>query len=108
MIQILPVVIRGIEVHDGDVFKSKQSVCEYLSIVKELKTAELNSAVLNQPHRSRKSNHSGNSNLSSLSLKSKLINAKARVAALEVEAALLKEKQALKIAEEYRQLVVAR
>jgi len=38
--------------------------------------------------------------LSSLSSKSKLIKAKTRVAALEVEAAFLKEKQALKMAEE--------
>ena len=64
----------------------------------------LNSAVLNQSRRSRKSNHSGHSNLSSLSSKSKLIKAKTRVAALEVEAAFLKEKQALKMAEEQLEL----
>ena len=72
------------EVHDGDVFKFKQSVCEYLSKAKELHTSELYSAALNQSHRSRKSNHSGHSNLSFLSSKSKLIKAKTRVAALEV------------------------
>ena len=94
------------EVHDGDVFKFKQSVYEYMSKAKELQSAELNSAASNQSHRSKKSNHSGRSNLSSLSSKSKLIKAKTRVAALEVEAALLKEKQALKIAEEQLKLKV--
>ena len=92
------------EVHDGDVFKFKQSVCDYFSKAKELQSAELNSAASNQSHRSRKSNHSGRSNLSSLSSKSKLIKAKTRVAALEVEAAFLKEKQALKMAEEQLEL----
>lgn len=92
------------EVHDGDVFKFKQSVCDYFSKAKELQSAELNSAASNQSHRSRKSNHSGRSNLSSLSSKSKLIKAKTRVAALEVEAAFLKEKQALRMAEEQLEL----
>ena len=92
------------EVHDGDVFKFKQSVYEYMSKAKELQSAELNSAASNQSHRSKKSNHSGRSNLSSLSSKSKLIKAKTRVAALEVEAAFLKEKQALKMAEEQLEL----
>lgn len=92
------------EVHDGDVFKFKQSVCEYLSKAKELQSAELNSSASNQSHRSRKSNHSGRSDSSSLSSKSKLIKAKTRVAALEVEAAFLKEKQALKMAEEQLEL----
>ena len=91
------------EVHDGDVFKFKQSVCEYLSKAKELQSAELNSAASNKSYRSRKSNHSGRSNLSSLS-HSKLIKAKTRVAALDVEAAFLKEKQALKMAEEQLEL----
>ena len=80
------------------VFKLKQSVCEYLS--KELQSAELNSAASNQSHHSRKSYYSGHSNMSSLSSKSKLIKAKTRVAALEVKAGFLKEKQALKMAEE--------
>ena len=88
------------EVHDGDVFKFKQSVCEYLSKVKDLQSAELISAASNKSHRSRKSKHSGHSRLSSLSSHSKLIKAKSKVAALEVEAAFLKEKQALKMAEE--------
>ena len=92
------------EVHDGDVFKFKQSVCEYLSKAKELQSAELNSAASNKSHRSRKSNHSGRSNLSSLSSNAKLIKAKTRVAALEVETAFLKEKQALKMAEEQLEL----
>ena len=82
------------EVHDEDVFKFKQSVCEYLSKAKELQSAELSSAASSKSHRSRKSKHSGRSNLSSLSSHSKLIKAKSKVAALEVEAAFLKEKQA--------------
>ena len=92
------------EVHDGDVFKFKQSVCEYLSKVKELQCAELSSAASNKYHRSRKSKHSGRSNLSSLSSHSKLIKAKSKVAALEVEATFLKEKQALKMTEEQLEL----
>ena len=92
------------EVHDGNVFKFKKSFCEYLSTAKELHSAELNFAASNQSHRSRKSNHSGHSNSSSLSSKSKLIKSKTRVAALEVEAAFLKEKQALKMAEEQLEL----
>ena len=91
-------------VHDGDVFKFKHSVCCYFSKAKELHSPELNSAASNQSHRSRKSIHSGRSNLSSLSSKSKLIKAKTRVAALEVEAAFLKEKQALKMAEQQLEL----
>ena len=58
------------EVHNGDVFKFKQSVCEYLSKAKELQAGELNSAASSQCHRSRKSSHSGRSNLSSFSSKS--------------------------------------
>ena len=42
--------------------------------------------------------------MSSLSSKSKLIKAKTRVADLEFEAAFLKEKQALKMAEEQLEL----
>jgi len=82
------------EAHDGDAFKFKKSVCEYLFKVKELHFAELNSAASDQSHRSRKSNHSGHSNLftRSLSSKSKLIKAKTRAVALKVEAAFLKEK----------------
>ena len=85
-------------------FKFKQSVCEYLSKAKELQSAELNSAASNKSHRSRKSNHSGRSNLSSLSSNWKLIKAKTRVAALAVEAAFLKERQALKMVEEILEL----
>jgi len=92
------------EVHDGDVLKFKHSVYEYLSKAKELQSAELNSAASNQSHQSRMSNHSGHSNLSSLSPKSQLIKAKTGVAALKVEAAFLKEKQALKMAEEQLEL----
>ena len=92
------------EVHDEDVFKFKQSVCEYLSKAKVHRSAELGSVVSNRSHRSGKSNHSIRSSSSSTSSKSKLIEAKTRVAALEVEAAFLKEKQALKMAEEQLEL----
>ena len=85
-------------------FKVRQSVCEYLSKAKELQSAELSSAASNKSHRSRKSKHSGRSNLSSLLSHSKLIKAKSKVAALEVEKAFLKEKQALKMAEEQLEL----
>ena len=84
MIKDIASGISWYEVHDGDVFKFKQSVCDYLSKAKELHTGELNSAASNQSHCSRKSNHSGCSNLSSLLSRSKLIKAKTRVAALEV------------------------
>ena len=85
-------------------FKFKQSVNEYLSKAKELQSAGCNSAASNQSYRSRKSNHFGHSNLSSLSSKSKLIKARTRVAAHKVEAAFLKEKQALKMAKEHLEL----
>ena len=91
------------EEHDGNVFKFKQSVCNYLSQAKGHQLAELNSVASNRTHRSRKSNHSRGSNLSTSS-KSKLIEAKTRVATLEVEAAFLKEKQAIKMAEEELEL----
>ena len=87
------------EIYDGDVFKFKHSACEYFSKAKELRSAELNSAASNQSLRSGKSNHSGRSKLSPISSKSKLIKAKTRV-----EAAFLKEKQALKMAEERLEL----
>ena len=93
---------RWYEEHDADVFKFKQSVCNYLSQAKG-QLAELNSVVSNRTHRSRKSNHSRCSNVSTSS-KSKLIEAKTRVATLEVEAAFLKEKQAIKMAEEELEL----
>ena len=38
------------ELHDGDVFKFKQSVCEYLLKTKELQSAELTSAASSQCH----------------------------------------------------------
>ena len=82
----------------------KQFVCKYLSKAKELQSAELNSAASHKSHRSRKSNHAGHSNLSSLSSYSKLTKGKTRVAALEVEVVFLKEKQALKMAEEQLEL----
>lgn len=42
------------ELHNGDVFKFKQSVCDYFSKAKELQSAELNSAASNQSHLSRR------------------------------------------------------
>ena len=92
------------EVHDEDVFKFKQYVCEYLSKAKVHRSAELGSVVSNRSHRSGKSNHSIRSSSSSTSSKSKLIEAETRAAALEVEAAFLKEKRALKMAEEQLEL----
>ena len=92
------------EVHDADVFQFKQSVCEYLSKAKELQSAELSSAASNKSHCLRKSKHSARSSLPSLLSHSKLIKAKSKAAAQEVEAAFLKEKQALKMAEEQLEL----
>jgi len=46
------------EVHDGDVFKFKQSVCEYLSKAKIHRSAELDTVVSNRSHHSGKSYHS--------------------------------------------------
>ena len=77
------------EVPDGDVFKFKQSFCEYLSKAKVHRSDELDTAVFNRSHRSGKSNHSRRSSSSSTSSKSKLIEAKTKIAALEVEPAFL-------------------
>jgi len=96
MIQIFPVLIRGMK-FTMEMCLGSSSLFEYLSKAKEPHSVELNSAAFCQCHRSKKSSHTGRSNLSSLSSKT---NAKARFAALEVETPFRKEKQALKIAEE--------
>lgn len=72
--------------HDEDVFKFKQSVIEYLSKAKRHQSNEVNSVISSGSHRTRKSNHSKRSISSSISSKAKLIEAKTKVAALEIEA----------------------
>jgi len=88
---IVPVLIHGM--------KLMMEMC--LSLIQ---SAELSSGAFNKSHRSRQSEHSGYSNLSSLSPHSKLIKAKSKGAVLEVEAAFPKAKKALKMAEEQLQL----
>ncbi|CAH3046678.1 unnamed protein product [Porites lobata] len=46
------------DAHDGDVFKFKQSVIEYLSKAKRHQSNEVNSVISSGSHRTRKSNHS--------------------------------------------------
>ena len=92
------------DAHDEDVFKFKQSVIEYLSKAKRHQSNEVNSVISSGSHRTRKSNHSKRSISSSISSKAKLIEAKTKVAALEIEASFLKEKQALKMAAEHLEL----
>ena len=83
----------------------KQSVCEYLSKAKVHRSAELDTVVSNRSHHSGKSYHSRRWSSSSTSSQSKLIEAKTRVAALQVEVAFLKEMQALKIAEKQLEMM---
>ena len=70
--------------HDGDIFKFKQSVIEYLSKAKRHQSNEVHSVISGGSHRSKESNHSKRSTSSSISSKAKLIEAKAKVAALEM------------------------
>ena len=46
------------DAHDGDVFKFKQSVIEYLSKAKRHQSNEVNSVISSGSHCTRKSNHS--------------------------------------------------
>ena len=92
------------DAHDGDIFKFKQSVIEYLTKAKRRQSAEVNSVISGGSHHTKKSNHSKRSTPSSISSKAKLIQAKTKVAALEIEASFLKEKQALKMAAEQLEL----
>ena len=66
------------DAHDGDVFKFKQSVIEYLSKAKRHQSNEVNSVISIGSHRTRKSNHSKRSSSSSISSKAKLIEAKTK------------------------------
>ena len=79
-----------------DVLRSKQRINEYLHDAKKLHSGlhDRNSV------KSKSSRHSRGSHCSSSSAKLRLIEAKARAAALEVEARLPKEKQALRTASE--------
>ena len=92
------------DAHDGDIFQFKQSVIEYLTKAKRRQSAEVNSVISGGSHHTKKSNHSKQSTPSSISSKAKLIEAKTKVAALEIEVSFLKEKQALKMAAEQLEL----
>ena len=92
------------DAHDGDIFKFKQSVIEYLTKAKRRQSAEVNSVISGGSHHTKKSNHSKRSTPSSVSSKAKLIEAKTKVATLEIEVSFLKEKQALKMAAEQLEL----
>ena len=82
--------------HDKDVFRSKRRINDFLHEAKKLRSGlrDATSVKSKSPH------HSKGSHFSSLSAKLKLIEAKAKAAALEVEARFLKEKQALRMATE--------
>ena len=86
-------------IHDKDVFTLKQSVIEFLNQANRQYNDEEVGSV-----RSRLSNRSKHSATSSCSSKTKLIEAKAKAAALEVKAVFLKERQALRMATEELEL----
>ena len=79
---------------DKDVLRSKQRINDSLHDAKKLRSGlhDTNSV------KSKSSLHSKGSHYSSSSTKLRLIEAKARAAALEVEARFLKEKQAIRMA----------
>ena len=88
------------DTRDKDVLRSKQRINDYLHDAKKLRSGlhDTNSV------KSKSSPHSRGSHSSSSSPKLRLIEAKARAAALEVEARFLKEKQALRMASEELEL----
>ena len=86
-------------IHDKDVFTLKQSVIEFLNQAKRQYNDEEISSV-----RSRLPSRSKRSATSSCSSKTKLMEAKAKAAALEVKAVFLKERQALRMATEELEL----
>ena len=90
----------AIGISDKDVLRSKQRINDYLHDAKKLLSGlhDTNSV------KSKSSRHSRGSHSSSSSTKLRLIEAKARAAALEVEARFLKEKQALRMASEELEL----
>jgi len=80
-------------------------VTKEISTSSRIRAITQNSAASNQSHHPSESTHSRRSNLFSPSSKSKLIKAKTSgVAALDAEAAFLKEHQTLKMAEEQLEL----
>ena len=87
------------DTRDKDVFRSKQRINDYLHEAKKLRSGLHDTSSV----KSKSSRHSRGSHSSS-STKLRLIEAKARAAALEVEARFLKEKQALRMASEELEL----
>ena len=91
---------KWFEVHDNDIFKFKQILCEYISKAK-CQIYEMKSITSKGSRRSsQNSGRSRRSDSSTISSKSRLIEARAKVAELEVEAKYLKETQALRMASE--------
>ncbi len=89
---------KWFEIHDSDIFKFKQILCEYMSKAK-CQIYEMKSITSKGSHRSSQiSGCSRRSDSSTISPKSRLIEARAKVAKLEVEAKYLKETQALRMA----------
>ena len=88
------------DTRDKDVLRSKQRINDYLHDAKKLR----NGLHVTNSVKSKSSRHSMGSHSSSSSTKLRLIEAKARAAALEVEARFLKEKQALRMASEELEL----
>ena len=80
-------------------FRSKQIINDYLHEARKLRSGLHDTSLV----KSKSSRHSKGSH-SSLSAKLRLIEAKARAAALEVEARFLKEKQPLRMASEELEL----
>ena len=87
------------DTRDKDMFRSKQRINDYLHEAKKLRSGLRDTSSV----KSKSSHHSRGSHSSS-STKLRLIEAKARAAALEVEARFLKEKQALRMASEELEL----
>ena len=88
------------DTRDKDVFRSKQRINDYLHKAKKLRSGLHDTSSV----KSKSSRHSNGSHCSSSSAKIRLIEAKAKAAALEVEARFLKEKQALRMATEELEL----
>ncbi|KAK2554119.1 hypothetical protein P5673_024471 [Acropora cervicornis] len=87
------------DTRDKDVLRSKQRINDYLHDAKKLHSLHDTDSV-----KFKSSRHSRGSPSSSSSTKLRLIEGKARSAALEVEARFLKEKQALRMASEELEL----
>ena len=88
------------DTRDKDVFQSKQRINDYLHEAKKLRSGlHDTSSVKSKSSRQSKGSHSSLS-----SAKLRLIEARAKAAALEVEAKFLKEKQALRMATEELEL----